>query len=273
MNVMQRFRINELSAVDHPAQVHAKMTIMKRDDEIDELRRTSATRTRKFKSDSPAGDSGFTKKEPDMSDLEKKVGELEAQVSTLTKKNDEQATAIVKLTTERDAAVAKAGTLEKAAEIAKSDEVLKVGETEVRKSVVGEASFAIFKAQQAAIEKAEDRAEMATLEKRASDEFGHVALAAPQVAAVLKAAKALPEEVAKSIETLLSTNEKLAKAGFNSIGVSHAAPRAESAAAEIAKRASEHADKHNVSIEKATEAVLAADPQLYARHRAERLGN
>jgi hypothetical protein len=37
MNVMQRFRINELSAVDHPAQVHAKMTIIKSDDAADSL--------------------------------------------------------------------------------------------------------------------------------------------------------------------------------------------------------------------------------------------
>ncbi len=34
---MMAFKLHELSAVDRPAQVHAKMTIMKRDDTLDEF--------------------------------------------------------------------------------------------------------------------------------------------------------------------------------------------------------------------------------------------
>jgi hypothetical protein len=37
MNILERFRIDELSAVDRPAQVHAKMAIMKRDEAADSL--------------------------------------------------------------------------------------------------------------------------------------------------------------------------------------------------------------------------------------------
>lgn len=92
-----------------------------------------------------------------------------------------------------------------------TDEVIKVGETEIKKSAVGEQSFVIFKAQ-------EERALTAELAKRAQDEFAHVVGTPTEKALVLKAATTMDEPTAKALTAILTSAEKMAAAGFDRLG-------------------------------------------------------
>ena len=209
-----------------------------------------------------AGSPGIPLKGQIMSDLEKKVGELETQNADLTKN-------LATVTAERDAAVTKAAGLEKAAEIAKSDEVLKVGDAEVRKSQTDAGVFAMLKAQQEQISKANEAAELATLEKRASEEFSHVVGTAAEKATVLKAVAGMSEDVRKSFDAIIKSAEALAKGAFETIGVRKGAVEG-SAEDELNKKADEYAKANNVTFPVAYDAVLQKNAALYERTKAER---
>ena len=92
-----------------------------------------------------------------------------------------------------------------------TDEVIKVDGQDVRKSAVGDASFQVFKS-------LDNRATMATLEKRASDEFGHVVGTATEKAAVLKAAASMDEPTRKAFDAILTSAEQMAKGAFGRFG-------------------------------------------------------
>jgi len=105
------------------------------------------------------------------------------------------------------------------------DEVLKIEGQEIRKSAVGEAHFAILKAQDARLKKADediakerDAREQAELCKRADDEFKHVPGSVEERAAMLKAMGRLDPAVRKSFEAVFTQSEKLAKGAFETIG-------------------------------------------------------
>lgn len=156
-----------------------------------------------------------------MSDIEKK---LEAAEAALAKAQ----TDIADLTKARDEAVAKAkesddetkDAKEKFENLKKSgdDEILKVGDAEVRKSVVGDAQFAIFKAQQSEVAKLNDNLLMATLEKRADAEMGSLPGTSIEKAAILKHVAGMPEDVKKSFDTIITAAQKMADAGFTELG-------------------------------------------------------
>jgi len=93
----------------------------------------------------------------------------------------------------------------------KTDEVIKVDDTEVRKSVVGEAQFAVTKALMS-------RAETAEVEKRADAEFKHVPGTTVEKGLVLKAMAKMDEPTAKALGTILAMAEKTAKGFFVSKG-------------------------------------------------------
>jgi hypothetical protein len=212
-----------------------------------------------------AGPSGSTvnKGDPDMTDLEKKVGDLTSQVADLTKRAEK---AEADLATEK----AKVADLAKAADIAKNDEVLKVGETEVRKSAVGEASFAFMKAQQAEIQKARDEADMERLQKRAETEIGHLPGEAIAKAKVLKAINGMGEEDRKVLDTMLKAGEAAITKGFEKFGVS---PRtsvgSDDPTAKLDGLAKARATKDGTSFAKAYDEVLKTDEgrALYAESR------
>jgi hypothetical protein len=164
-------------------------------------------------------------------DMAKTVEQLQAEIDTLKGE-------ITTLKSERDTAVSAKTTAEtaletekaahvttKAALVTATDETLKVGDREIKKSAVGEDMFAVMKAQ-------EDRAEIATLEKRAGDEFAHVPGTVTEKAAVLKAVAAMPEPVRKTFDTIIGAAEKMARAGFDRIG-GNAGPTPSAKAAQV----------------------------------------
>lgn len=201
-------KLNELSSVDRPAQAGARAVIMKRDDRS---------------GDKPEVNKGENVM-PTIEELQAEVGKLKAQVTSLTGERDaataKAADAVAKadkakadmdeMMTERDEA--------KKALTAATDEVIKVDTTEVRKSEVGAAQFAVTKA-------LIERAETAEFEKRAQDEFPHIVGTAAEKALVLKAMATMPEATSKALTAILTSAEKMISAGFSRIGTSFAGER------------------------------------------------
>ena len=170
-----------------------------------------------------AGDHGKREKtmpkthEEKIADLEKRVGELETELDTA-----KQATSAAE--EERDTEKARADEAE--SDLAKareaSDETLTIkngdDETVVKRSEVGDAQFTVLKAQQAQIAKADERAEIAELSKRASTEFPHVAGTPDEIAKVLRVLKTAPEDVRDAGEAILKAAEAMSRAGFERLG-------------------------------------------------------
>lgn len=161
--------------------------------------------------------------DPDM----KTVEQLEAEIATL---KGTHTAAIEVLTGERDTQKARADAAETALATEKTahgetqkslaeatDETLKVGDKEVKKSVFGAEQFDVLKAQ-------EERAQLAELSKRAETDFGHVVGTAAEKAQVLKAIVALPEDARKAAEAILESAEKMAASGFDRFGVTGEMP-------------------------------------------------
>lgn len=107
----------------------------------------------------------------------------------------------------------------------REDESMVIEGQTIQKSVVGDAQYAIMKAQADRIAKTEERLakaelekEMAELKKRADDEYPHIPGSTEQRAAMLKVISHLPEDVKSSFEKVLGQAEKLAKVAFSPMG-------------------------------------------------------
>lgn len=294
--IMRSLKINELSAVDNPANVHARATIMKRRDvlaeqiakyceaeegarsfaellteeenrkryweayeaiyplmdalstsvrsiiadenltpdarqsmirqsaedfltairekapEVEaEINKIFASGGPELKKEGPIMPKTIEQLEADIAELNKSVTGLNAQIVTLTGERDQAVTKVTALETENV-------DLKKSVDLAKGDETVTIEGEVIRKSEVGTAAFAGMKAAASAIEKANDRAETAEFEKVASAAYSHVVGTPAEIGAILKFAKGAPEAVGASIKTVLETAEKLAKAGFASLG-------------------------------------------------------
>lgn len=218
-----------------------------------------------FLAGNQAGDH-VSKGDTQMSDDIKKVADLEKAVTDLTKRAEKAEADLVKA----NEATAE---LTKAADIAKNDEVLKVGETEVRKSAVGEASFAFMKAQQAEIAKARDETDMERLTKRASDELGQLPGETIAKAKVLKAINAMSAEDKAVLDTMLKAGQAAIAKGFTKFGVGHGAPDAGDPEGKLEAMAKAKAEKDNVPYPAAYDRVLksAEGAALYAEMRNARM--
>lgn len=151
-----------------------------------------------------------------------------------------------------------------------ADEVFKSADgVEIRKSEVGDSLFSILKsqndrlaAQADEIAKANERAELVVLEKRASDEFGHLPGTAVEKAKVLKSIADLPEEVAKSLEAMLKAGEEALVGAFKMAGTTkgHEPGSPQDA---LEKKVDEVAKAQNISKAAAYDKVLSEFPELY----------
>lgn len=199
----------------------------------------------------------------DENEMKTKVAGLEKSVSDLTKANAD----LAKAKTDLEAKVAD---LTKAADIAKNDEVLKVGETEVRKSAVGDATFAMFKAQQDDLKKARDETEMVTLTKRAETEIGHLPGEAIAKAKVLKAIAKMSDEDKAVLDTMLKAGEAAIVKGFTKFGVPTGGANADDPLAKLDAMAKAKSEKDGTPYAKAYTAVLDTPEgkRLYAEHKA-----
>lgn len=151
--------------------------------------------------------------------MPKTVEELQAE---LNKANTDLAAANTRADTEKARADKAEGALKaeqdahgetKKALTAATEETLKVGDVEVKKSEVGEAQFKLTKGLQ-------DEARMARLEKRAGEEFPHVVGTPAEKALVLKTVEDLPADdpTRKALEAVLTSAEKMVASGFDRLG-------------------------------------------------------
>lgn len=222
VRLIKEFRLDEISAVDYPAQEGARAVIMKRDGnrEADEV--------------------------AEIAEITKRAEAAEAKVVELTKR------------------------LEDAEALAKraDDEILKVGDAEIRKSVAGPEMFALLKSQAAEVAKARDEAELTALAKRASTEFGALPGVDVMKARVLKAASAMPEDVSKALTEMLTAGNAAMKLGFEKAGMGRVAPVG-SATEELDTMAKARASKDGISYAKAYDLVTQENPEIYKRADAE----
>lgn len=186
----------------------------------------------------------ISKKEPAMTDLEKalaKVAELTGQLTSATAlATAEKAradTAEAALTAEKTAHETTTKALVEA-----TDETVKVGGEEIRKSVVGDGQFKAMKAL------ASER-DLAQIEKRVETDFSHVAGTTAEKAAVLKAAATMDEETRKALDAILASAEKMAALGFDRIGA-NGGP------------ANENVEKAASDFNSQVEKLIADDPKL-----------
>lgn len=212
--------------------------------------------------------------------LEKEVGELTGQltaanalVASEKARADTAETAKTAAEAERDAAKAEGGELAtvkaelvttKAALAAATDETIKVGDQEIRKSAVGDANFTLAKTL------ANER-QTAQLEKRAAEEFPHVVGTATEKALILKAIDGRPETdpTRKAIEAVLTAQEKMTKAGFARLGTQGGQTETQKAATEAftEKVAEVRKANPNMAEHEAMEKVRVDHPEIFAAYQ------
>lgn len=219
--------------------------------------------------------SGLIRKEQDMpksiEELTVKVEELTGQLTSTTAllasekaRADAAEKAKTDAETERDkmktdCAAAKAELL------VATDETIKVGDQEIKKSAVGEASFALAKTL------ANER-ETAQLEKRAATEFEHLPGTDSEKALVLKtiAGRADDDPTRKALETILTSAEKMLKAGFGRLGAGGGQTETEKAAEEAFTAKVEEVKKNNPNMKphEAMEKARVENPDLFATYQS-----
>lgn len=283
--IMTRFKINELSGVDRPAQKGAKAVIMKRDSapqtpvpetvahpvEKGDIMSTGIIKALGLAEAATEADiiAALAKRDEElavaksvagMSDMEK------AHYDGLMKADPAKAKAFLDMN-EADRKMQ----CKKAAD---ADETLSVGGATIAKSMVGDQAFAVMKAQQAQIEeqreafaKAQEAMADQTFAKRASDDFPHLAGTVEDRAAVLKHIAKAPEAVQKAAEAILKAAEGSAKLAFKSVGHGNGqVTKTEgNAEAELTKLATElvKSSAGKLTFAKAYDQVALANPALY----------
>lgn len=164
---------------------------------------------------------------------------------------------------------------------AEADEVLKTfGGVEIRKSVVGEAPFNIFKSQEEELrknredlQKANDEREMVTLTKKADDELSHLPGTSVEKAAVLREVAKMPEAVRKTAESIFAAADKGIAAAFDTKGASTAKAAPDSDQGKFDALVEKTVADDKVSKEEATAIVMksAEGNELYQQiYKAQR---
>lgn len=209
------------------------------------------------------GDHTVKLMEKTMTDSTTKVAELESQIATLKTNLAKAQGTIVELTTAKTAAETKLADLTKSIEVAKTDESMEIGEGEarqtVRKSVVGDQTWAIFKAQAAQIAKAEAEREALVFTKRASDEIGALPGDLSVKGQVLKALTGIGDETVRNCAfAMLKAGSAAMKSGFRPVGVDGGGDE-DDPVTKLEKMAKEYAKTHSVNIAKAMDVVVQTD--------------
>jgi len=206
------------------------------------------------------GDQKVGTEEKSMSDDVKKVADLEVQVADLTKKLADETAKVAELTKAKDA-------IEK-------DEVIKVGETEIRKSVVGDGVFAAMKAQEDRIAKSDEAREIAEFSKSAETNYGNLPGEVVAKAKAMRAIAKLDDEAKTTVEAMLKAGDAAMKAGFTTVGKA-GVPMTGSAEDKLDKLAKAKAEKDGVPVAKAYDDILKTEEgsRLYAESLKETRAN
>lgn len=262
--VLKELQLTEISLVDRPANEEARITVFKRKD---------------AKPGSKGADPAYREEGADVEDEEdnmpdetKKVADLEKQVAVLTEQKSDLEKALSAQEAKTAAAEAKVAEITKARDVAASDEVLKVGDVEVRKSAVGDATFSVIKAQQAQIQKERDERELLELTKRAEADYGSLPGEPIAKAKALMAMTRLPEAERTALEAMLKSGNVALSKSYAPLPGGRAAPAISGNADEkLNALAKAKAEKESVNFYKAYQDVLETDEgrELYKQSLAE----
>jgi len=230
--ILRNFVLTEISGVDRPAQPTAKMTIMKRADILgdnqQDHKETNMAVVAKTVEELSADIEKMTET---VNELTKKLADAEvakAEVELLAKMSDEEKTYFAKMDDKAKADWAKASEKDKKKtmdDLKKNDETIVVGAETISKSVVGAAQFEVFKRladAEARIAKAEQAAEIATLEKRAAEEFANLPGTDSEKALLLKALSTVDKSVAEYAESVFKAANEANSFAFQTVGVKKA---------------------------------------------------
>lgn len=294
--IMREFRLQELSAVDRPAQVHAKLTLMKRDDNSkgDEMSKREQVTVEDLQLQldeeitKSATASATAKEELDKAnvDLEAARAEIEALKAKPSKDEEEllegkdekarkEFMALSKADRDKQIAARKVE-LEK---IKKNDEVLAVeGVGEVRKSIVGEQQFAVFKVQQERFEKQEqelaaerDLRKRTQLTKVVTDEYDALPGKTVEKVEVLLAVEKMDEEARKTLNTMLAAGNKAIGAAFTTMG--HNGEARKQAAGDFMKKVDEIRTTEKCGHQEAMQKARRLHPELFQVYQGEQTLN
>lgn len=288
--VLKDIKITEISGVDRPAQEGARKVLIKRADDCED-------EDKKGKGKMPKGKENNENEDDNMPEMEKTVKTLTKSVEALTKENEalkkaqERAEAIQKFDADmlayfkglkpeaQEEFLTKSSTLQKAAVAnfkASDEEVVIEGQT-IRKSVVGDATFAIFKAQdkrikdnEEAIAKANAKAADAEIRKMVSTEFAHLTGTEQERFEMLKSVMAMPEAAKNQMLKTLKASEATNAALFKRKGSSFEDNDESTAAGKVEKMAKKmQADSAGkLTYHQAYSKVLEENPNLYSEMNA-----
>lgn len=269
-HALSMLKLDEISLVDNPANPGARVAVWKRGDPMadkaiygdmtDEEKRKMRDMMDKGMSEDDAmksvmrmrkeaGESGETDHDQednmDVSELEKKLGELESQVAALSKAN----ASLEKAATEAGYDVTKADDgsikVEKKAEA----EYIDIDGEKVLKSDVPAPLLKRIEKQAADLADLRKRQEMEDLRKRADEEIPNLKGTPDERGALLKAVDGIADEaVRKSVKEALKAADASVKAVFAEVGKS-AADDESSATFKLNKMAEDYAKEHKTSFE------------------------
>jgi hypothetical protein len=209
-----------------------------------------------------------------LAELQKAHDKLAADLEAMTKKASDSDTALATITKAHAEAEAKIKDLEKAAEVAKTDESVKIGETVVTKSSVGDAAFAIIKAQQEQVRIEREKVADIGFQKSAETDYGNLPGETVAKGIVLKHVADMPEEARKTLESMLKAgNAAMRTSAMSERGQAGGAPAsADSAQGQLDALIAKHAEDHKVSIGEASRVVLntAEGTRLHSQARVEK---
>jgi uncharacterized protein YoaH (UPF0181 family) len=267
--------LSEISLVDNPANQHARVSLWKASDlaatiekrikelvdgGMSEVDAASQVARELRKRTGLTGDSDNPKEVSDMDvkELEKKLGELEGQVTELTNERDT-------IKKSADAATATVEAFKKSVEEAgfevtiDDDGVIKVEKGEepeyitidgerIEKSTVPAPMFKMFEKQQKEIERLSKRDELEQLAKRADDELPNLSGTAEQRGLLLKAVDGIEDEAAKeAVVKALKAADGAVKMVFETVGKDSGEADENSDEAKLEKMAKDYAEEHGVS--------------------------
>lgn len=153
-----------------------------------------------------------------------------------------------------------------------NDETVLVGGHTVRKSAVGEAQFAIIKAQQDELAKQADELrkerearEAAQLTKRAEDELSHMPGETAEKVTVLHAIEKMDEAPRVALTKMLAVGDKAVAAAYDTIG--HRGDKARKSAEDFKKRIAEVAARDKISKSEAMAKARAEFPEEFEAYQ------
>jgi hypothetical protein len=252
--ILKDFVLEEISGVDRPAQVGAKMSIIKRE--------------REEETDMSA---------EDLKELQKKVAELtDALVvsKSLASLNDAEKSYLNSLPEG-----SKDSFLEKSADerqvqmdLAKSnDEVLEIDGATISKGAIGADFFAVIKSQQSQLKKQEaetkkarEAAMQAGFVKRATDSYSHLPGTAEEIGTLLRETADLSKGAQDTLSTVLTALEKMNASSFVASGHGGGKDEGATSLERLDTLAKAHAEKHNVDYATAYSEVIEKNADLYA---------